>query len=134
MGKPSFRRPFAFGFSLVNRWKTSPEKDFASKLEFLGRFKTGIHPSRILQPLELLRLIEREALRLANNPIRSDAEPVEIVAESPGRTLGSIAPDRAVVNSPEETRPRFFERTGNCGAQSEYCRREGGPSAKAQNA
>src|SRR5207302_553640 len=80
MRRSAFRRWLLGGVALVDRRQSASEEHLAAKIELLRGFVTGIDPSRRLQTLKLA-FVQLEALRLTDDLVGAEPEPVEIVTD-----------------------------------------------------
>ena len=84
----------------INRRQPAPEQHLAAQLELLGSLVTGIDPARLAQPLELT-FIKIEAIRLTDDLVGREAQPIEIVADRLVE-LGSRALAIGIVDAEDE--------------------------------
>jgi hypothetical protein len=94
-------------FPFVDGRQAAAEQHLAANLQLLGGFVTGVNAARVLQPLEL-SLVQVEALGLADELVRSESHPFEVVADRLVE-LGSRTLAVGVVD-PEDERPAMLLR------------------------
>src|SRR5207247_39214 len=84
--RAAFRHGRVGGLALIDRRQAAPEQHLAAKLELVGSLVAGIGPAGCLQPLEFA-LVEIEPLRLTDDLVARQTEPLEVIADGPVELL-----------------------------------------------